>query len=134
MPRQHLRGDPLYTMNKSQHVVNKTNSPPGISKALHSSIWMAIEKRHLVRFIYHGKDRIAEPHDYGIQNGRVRLLSYQLRGETTQGPLPQWRLTDLDGISEFKVLDTTFPGNRPAPSGQHHKWDQVFIHVREPED
>src|SRR5437016_3071189 len=34
----------------------------------------AITEKRLIRFTYDGKLRIAEPHDYGKQNGRVRLL------------------------------------------------------------
>ncbi len=113
--------------------MDKQNPPPGIRKEIHALIWTAIEGRRLVRFLYHGKERLAEPHDYGIQNGSVRLFSYQLSGGSTTGRLPAWRMTDVDGITELKVLDVTFPGNRLAPSGQHHNWDQVFIRVGEPE-
>jgi hypothetical protein len=116
-----------------QHSVTKQNPSLGIIKALHDLIWASIETRHHVSFVYDGKRRIAEAHDYGLQNGRVRLLVYQFAGESNSGRLPAWRLVDVDGISELKVLDTTFPGNRPAPSGQHHRWEQIFIRVGEPE-
>ena len=120
-------------MTVEQHSVNKHNPPPGITKSLHELIWTSIETRHHIRFFYQGKDRVSEPHDYGIQKGRVRLLVYQFGGGSNSGHLPAWRLVDVDGISEPKLLDTTFPGNRPAPSGQHHHWDQIFIRVDEPE-
>ena len=34
-------------------------------------ILTAIHERRLLRFSYHGKDRIVEPHDYGIQKDVV---------------------------------------------------------------
>jgi hypothetical protein len=116
----------------TQKIVNKQNPPPGVIKSTHKLIWTSIEERRHVRFLYDGKERVSEPHDYGIQKGRVRLLLYQFAGESNSGRLPAWRLVDVAGMSELEVLDTTFPGNRPAPSGQHHKWDQIFIRVGEP--
>ena len=41
----------------------------------------AIEQRRLIRFFYQNKERVIEPHDYGIQNGSFKLLSK-----------PNWRL------------------------------------------
>ena len=120
-------------MPTQKHSVDKRNPPPGIAQDTHEIIWSAIEKRHHITFVYDGKRRVAEPHDYGIQNGRVRLLVYQFAGESNSGRLPAWRLVDVEGMSELKILDTIFSGNRPAPSGQHHKWDQIFVRVGEPE-
>ena len=120
-------------MTSPEHLVDKQNPPSGISKSTHQQIWTAIESRHHVRFVYDGKERIAEPHDYGVQNGRARLLVFQFAGESNSGRLPAWRLVDVEGISELEILDTKFPGNRTAPSGQHHKWNQIFIRVAEPD-
>ena len=39
----------------------------------------AIDQRRLLRLRYQGKDRIVEPHDYGVHNGIVKLLTYQNR-------------------------------------------------------
>ncbi len=88
----------------------------------------AITDRRLIRFWYDGKERIAEPHDYGIQNGKPRLLVYQVAGQSNSGRLPAWRLFDLAGMTRLEILDRAFPGGRPA-SGRRHKWDQLFIRV-----
>ena len=94
----------------------------------------AISRRKQIRFQYKGKERISEPHDYGIQNGRTMLLTYQLSGQSNTGRLPAWRWIDVAGISDLEILPHTFRGNRPAPSGKHHRWDQLFIRVSsEPE-
>lgn len=106
---------------------------PDIPHHLHESVCTAIKLRQQVRFTYSDRPRIAEPHDYGIQNGQARLLAYQTGGESSAGRLPAWRWFDVSKISDFEVLDQTFPGNRPAPSGRHHHWDTLFIRVGEPE-
>ena len=93
------------------------------------SLRTAIQNRRVVRLRSGNKDRILEPHDYGIKNGRVRLLAYQLSG-SSNGPLPNWRWIDVDSISDLQILNRTFPGGRPAPSGEHNSWDRLFIRVK----
>jgi hypothetical protein len=100
------------------------NVPPELHELLHS----AISQRRVIRFRYHDKQRICEPHDYGLQNGRALLLSYQLRGESNSGRLPAWRWIEAAEMQELEVLDETFSGGRPN-SGKHHRWDQLFIRV-----
>jgi hypothetical protein len=89
----------------------------------------AIEHRRIIRLRYRDKDRIVEPHDYGIQNGSPKLLAYQIGGSSS-GKLPNWRWMDINMISGLQLLDRTFQGGRPTPSGKHHKWDQLYIRVR----
>ena len=50
-------------------------------------LWEAIEQRRVIRFLYHGKERIVEPHDHGIRNGSVQLLAGRLPAPTA-GRLP----------------------------------------------
>jgi hypothetical protein len=91
-------------------------------------LWTAIENRRMIRFVYHGKDRLAEPHDHGILNGSVQLLSWQVAGSSTR-PLPNWLLSKVNEITNLVLLDQTFPGGRPTASGKHIKWDVLFIRV-----
>jgi DNA invertase Pin-like site-specific DNA recombinase len=88
----------------------------------------AIQHRRLIRFIYQNKERIVEPHDYGIHKGVIKLLAYQVRGASS-GKLPGWRWFEVSGISGADCLPQTFPGNRPPPSGKHNSWDEIFIRV-----
>ena len=92
-------------------------------------IWAAIEQRRLLRFRYKNRERILEPHDYGIHNGAIKLLGFQVGGSSSQ-KLPNWRWAEQDLISELELLNRTFPGGRPSPSGRHHKWDRLFIRVK----
>ena len=93
----------------------------------------AIQNRRMVRLRYENRERILEPHDYGVQKGCVRLLGYQVGGSSS-GKLPNWRWIDVDGISDLELLSRKFKGGRPAPSGKHHKWDQLFIRVKPPDE
>jgi hypothetical protein len=54
-------------------------------------IWTAIEQTRMLRLMYHGKQRILEPHDHGILNGSVQLLGYQIAGKSSRR-LPNWLL------------------------------------------
>lgn len=87
----------------------------------------------MIRFLYHGKDRVVEPHDHGILNGSVQLLSWQVAGSSTRR-LPNWLLTKVHEISDLVLLDQTFPGGRPTASGRHIKWDVLFIRLKPADD
>jgi hypothetical protein len=89
----------------------------------------AIEHRRLIRLRYRGKERVVEPHDYGIHNASVKLLGYQVGGSSS-GRLPNWRWMETALISDLRLLEQTFPGGRATPSGKHHKWDTLFIRVK----
>jgi hypothetical protein len=91
----------------------------------------AIRIRHLIRFRYKGRERIAEPHDYGIQTETVRLFCYQVGGHSS-GRLPGWRMFDVSGMRECELLEKGFAGNRETPSGSHLRWDKVFLRVGRP--
>jgi hypothetical protein len=102
--------------------------PPSINLLL----WNAIENRRLIRLRYKNRERIVEPHDYGIHKGLTKLLGYQVAGSSSH-KLPNWRWMEEELISEIELLNRTFPGGRPAPSGKHHKWDKLFIRVKPPD-
>jgi hypothetical protein len=95
----------------------------------HPLLWTAIENTRMIRFLYHGRERVAEPHDHGILKGSVQLLSWQVAGSSSR-PLPNWLLTKVDEITDLEMLDQTFPGGRPTPSGKHIHWDVLFIRVK----
>ena len=97
-------------------------------ESTHELLLRAIRQKRLIQFKYQEKVRIAEPHDYGIQNGQPRLLCYQLRGQSTR-PLPNWRLIKVPGISDLKMLAEEFLGSRGNESKQHYTWDKVHARV-----
>jgi hypothetical protein len=93
----------------------------------------AIADRRLVSFSLHGRPRVGEPHDYGIIKGLPTLFFYQTGGESNSAPPHGWRRAVIGEISQLRVLDKQFTGSRPASSGRHIHWDEVFatIHPRE---
>jgi hypothetical protein len=93
------------------------------------TICQAIEQRCMIRLIYHGRERVLEPHDHGVLNGSVQLLGYQVAGSSSRR-LPNWILMKTDEISGPEILDQTFPGGRATSEGNHIRWDKLFIRVR----
>ncbi len=47
-------------------------------------IWAAIEQKHPLRFRYKNRERIVEPHDYGIHNGIIKFFGYQVGGSSNK--------------------------------------------------
>src|SRR5215469_4609100 len=97
-------------------------SAVAVDPEVHQLVYGAIERKRLIRFKYKSKERIVEPHDYGIQKGIARLLSWQIGGQSSNR-LPGWRWFDVADMQNCEMLDKHFPGNREAPSGKHHQWD-----------
>jgi hypothetical protein len=96
-------------------------------------IWKAIKQRRMMRLVYHGKERIIEPHDHGILNGSVQLLAWQVAGFSSR-PLPNWLLMKVDEMAGLITQPDTFPGGRSTGSGEHVKWDKLFIRVQPAKD
>lgn len=89
----------------------------------------AIRERRVVTFTLNGRHRVAEPHDYGIINGKPKLFCYQIGGESGSSPPTGWRWAELAKMADLRVLDRHFDGPRPAPSGQHVRWNEIFASV-----
>jgi len=92
-------------------------------------LFQAIERKHVIRLVYHGKERIVEPHDHGVLNGSLQLLGYQIAGSSSR-PLPNWIRMNVEEMSDFEMLEKTFAGGRPTSSGKHLRWDILFIRVK----
>jgi hypothetical protein len=95
-------------------------------------LWQAIEQKRMIWLVYHGKERLVEPHDHGVLNGAVQLLGYQVAGFSSR-PLPNWILMKADEMADLKLSKKTFPGGRPTASGKHLRWDILFIRVQPPD-
>jgi len=106
-------------------------SQTAIDAALDKVLRKAIRTKHLLRFRYKRQERIVEPHDYGVQNGIVRLFGWQVGGGSS-GHVPGWRMFDVEGIRNCEMPDKCFAGNREAPTGKHHRWDEIFTRVKPP--
>jgi hypothetical protein len=106
----------LATVNPRFGGVRDSSYAPGVADDTGSTgarIRFAIANRRLVEVRYSGNARIAEPHDYGIQDGRERLLVFQLRSPSPSNLVPVgWRRLDTAKIEALTVLDDTFRGSR----------------------
>jgi hypothetical protein len=92
-------------------------------------LWQAIEQRRMIQLVYHGKERLVEPHDHGILNGSLQLLGYQIAGASSRR-LPNWILMKVEEMADLELLKKTFAGGRPTVSGKHLRWDILFIRVK----
>ena len=95
----------------------------------------AIAERRVVTFMLDGMQRVAEPHDYGLIDREPRLFFYQIGGKSRSGRPVGWRWAKpVSRITQLNVLDRHFAGPRPAPTGQHVKWDTLFASVSRRDD
>ena len=79
-----------------------------------TTTWAALEtalrQRRPVQVTYHNKQRTICPHALGWNNGRPKVLAYQVGGTTTQGTLPAdprqcWRSMFVDEIEDPIITD-----------------------------
>jgi hypothetical protein len=82
----------------------------------------AIARRRLIEFDYRGHHRIAEPHIYGRLNDADQMLVFQIGGTSSSGGLPEWRLINLSGVINLRLLEDGFDGPRAYQSGPHSTW------------
>lgn len=115
-------------MSGSVHIIRHP-APRGIDPAIHEAILTAIHTKRLLRFTYKNQVRIAEPQDYGIQKGTVNLFTYQIGGQSSSSPLPDWRKFVVQKISSLELMEQTFVGSRAVPSQGHQEWDVLFARV-----
>jgi hypothetical protein len=90
----------------------------------------AIANRRLIEVHYHGKQRIAEPHDYGVIRGTERVFVYQRsQAGRVSDKIRGWRMLELSDIEACTVLDQTFDGSRRQPHQRHYEWDVLYARV-----
>ena len=104
--------------------------PSPVPRAVDALIHRAIAERRLLRCVFQGHERIGEPHDYGIKNGRVELFLWQTGGTSRSGALPGWRVIHVVEAEDVAVLERRFPGRRETPTHQHRGWDELWARVR----
>jgi hypothetical protein len=96
------------------------------------AICEAIWDRRIIRFTLHGHPRIAEPHDFGIIDGRRRLFFHQVGGTSRSRPMIGWRWADPPSMEALELTERRFPGPRPTLSKRHHRWERLIATVNQP--
>lgn len=92
-------------------------------------ILSAMQSKQCLSFSYGGYPRVAEPHVYGIKNGKIEILCFQISGASSSGEILGWKRFELSKIQNLQIRDQTFAGRRDTPSGQHSLWDRTFYIV-----
>jgi hypothetical protein len=96
-----------------------------------SIIRNAIANKEVIEFTYHGYPRVAEPHIYGIKDGKRQILVYQIGGSTSSGKIPDWRRINLGEISGLRVVKgQKFAARRDSLSIEHGDWDTIIAAVK----
>jgi hypothetical protein len=90
-----------------------------------SEVITAIQQRRVVELRYDNDaaDRTVHPHVvYRTATGKECLDAYQVRGPTSSGSLPDWRLFDLARIRRVEVLSEEFaPAPGYDPNGRKYR-------------
>jgi len=76
----------------------------------------AIMSKNVIELSCHDHHRVAEPHVFGIHNGRKQLLVYQIGGQSSSGNIPGWRRVNVDEITSARITSQTFVGRTAALS------------------
>jgi hypothetical protein len=108
---------------------NRSGKDFGIDPETDRLILTAVREKRLLRFLYSGEPRIAEPQDYGVQKGVVNLFTYQTGGRSSSGRLPDWRKFAVQKMSGLELLEQSFAGSRAVPAQKHQEWDVLFARV-----
>jgi len=83
----------------------------------------AIQNMNLLQFQYHGHLRIVLPGTYGIdEKGQRTLRAYQVKGSSSSGRIPDWRIFHESGISSLTVLAEKFSQKPP----EYVRGDKLF--------
>jgi hypothetical protein len=107
--------------------------PHPTERTLDSQLRFAIANKRLIRFTYESAVRVAEPHDYGVRDGALKLLAFQReKAGRKDHDVRGWRWLDISKIEGRMVLDDSFKGRRETTGQHHHHWDVLYARADEP--
>jgi hypothetical protein len=90
----------------------------------------AIRARRLIRFIYDGYERVAEPHLHGISTADHEVLSaYLVGGWSASEGAPGWRKYLVREMHDIQALAEPFAGPRPGYNPEDRQMRQVFCRL-----
>jgi hypothetical protein len=90
----------------------------------------AIRARRLIRFVYDGYERIAEPHAYGISTANNEVLSaYLVGGWSASDDAPGWRKYLVREMHDIQALAESFAAPRPEYNPEDRQMRQVFCRL-----
>lgn len=86
----------------------------------------AITNKKLIGFTCKRQHIIAEPHAYGLKNGKIQLLVYQIDGYTKSGNMPRWRGVSPEEMSNLILLNKEFYEKRVFQYALEENFDKVL--------
>lgn len=89
---------------------------------MHQTIIKAIREKKVLSFTYDGYHRVVEPHCFGLTRaGNKALRCYQVRGGSSSGKLPDWKMMTIDKITALTMTQDEFSRPRPGyKKGDEH--------------
>ena len=103
-----------------------------MTASIDGQLRLAIASKRLLELSYKGIARLVEPHEYGVQKGKVQLLVDQLRA-TRSAPgksVIGWRLFEVSQIERCVVMEEAFKGSRGRSDQNHNVWDVLYVRVQ----
>ncbi len=92
----------------------------------------AIRARRLIRFVYDGYERLAEPHLYGISTASHEVLSaYLVGGWSASEGAPGWRKYLVREMHDVQALAESFTGARAGYNPEDRQMRQVFCRLED---
>ena len=90
----------------------------------------AIRSRKLIRFIYDGYERIAEPHLYGISTANHEVVSaYLVGGWSASEGAPGWRKYLVHEMHDINALAESFDGPRAGYNPEDRQMRQMYCRL-----
>ncbi len=90
----------------------------------------AIRSRKLIRFIYDGYERIAEPHLYGISTANHEVVSaYLVGGWSASEGAPGWRKYLVHEMRDIHALAESFDEPRPGYNPEDRQMRQMHCRL-----
>ena len=76
---------------------------------MNNIIVTAIKEKKCLSFTYEGYPRVVEPHCYGLTTaGNEALRCYQVRGGSSSGKVPDWKMMTTDNITGLTLSQDVF--------------------------
>jgi hypothetical protein len=90
----------------------------------------AIRAQRLIRFVYDGYERVAEPHLYGISTANHEVVSaYLVGGWSASEGSPGWRKYLVREMHDIQALAESFAAPREGYNPEDRQMRQIFCRL-----
>lgn len=97
---------------------------------MNEKICKAIRENKKLKFRYEGLPRTVEPFCHGLStNNKDTLRAYQTDGKSSSGALPDWRPFTVRKISNLKLIDEEFKGEREGYNPNDSMMMKIYCNI-----